>query len=205
MLSDRARVAGPKRGMRPVRQKKRARPDAAAQRGSRNSTLGVRREAGSRRIGWFTRVCMYREKRRRNAANASTCIAESRGVQVYRVANHSRQPTNNLLVFHVRFDSLSFRYLYLPGLLRISGISGILWQGCGCVTSRGWRVKKMKKQCTYTSESTSRHAIVYGRWLAGVSARELEPVIGVAFLPGVGLGVCLWFLTNLVKYLWRVG
>lgn len=57
----------------------------------------------------------------------------------------------------------------------------------------------------YTSESTSRRAIVYGRWFAGVSARELEPVIGVAFLPGVGLGVCLWFLANLVKYLWRVG
>lgn len=65
--------------------------------------------------------------------------------------------------------------------------------------------KKMKKQCMYTSESTSRHAIVYGRWFAGVSTRELEPVIGVAFLPGVGLGVCLWFLANLVKYLWRVG
>lgn len=37
-------------------------------------------------------------------------------------ANHSRRSPNNLLVFHVRFDSLSFRYLYLSDLLRISGI-----------------------------------------------------------------------------------
>lgn len=37
-------------------------------------------------------------------------------------ANHSRRSANNLLVFHVRFDSLSFRYLYLSDLLRISGI-----------------------------------------------------------------------------------
>lgn len=44
------------------------------------------------------------------------------GVRADRGANHSRQPANNLLVFHVRFDSLSFRYLYLPGPLRISGI-----------------------------------------------------------------------------------
>jgi len=38
-------------------------------------------------------------------------------------ANHSRRSANNLLVFHIRFDSLSFRYLYLSDLLRISGIS----------------------------------------------------------------------------------
>lgn len=37
-------------------------------------------------------------------------------------ANHSRRSANNLLVFHVRFDSLSFRYLYLSDLLRILGI-----------------------------------------------------------------------------------
>lgn len=221
MLSDRARVAGPKRGMRPVRQKKRARPDATAQRGSRNSTLGVRREAGSRRIGWFTRVCMYREKRRRNAANASTCIAESRGVQVYRVANHSRQPTNNLLVFHVRFDSLSFRYLYLPGLLRISGISGILWQGCGCVTSRGWRVKKKNEKTVYVhigKHVTPRNRVRpmvrwcfrartwtrdWGCFFAGGGARCLSLVFGqlgevslegrlaVKMNLGVGVGV-LW-------------
>lgn len=36
--------------------------------------------------------------------------------------NHSRRSANNLLVFHVQFDSLSFRYLYLSDLLRISGI-----------------------------------------------------------------------------------
>lgn len=50
---------------------------------------------------------------------------------------------NNLLVFHVRFDSLSFRYLYLPGPLRISGISGIS-RAWGLGRRRGEREKRKK-------------------------------------------------------------
>lgn len=65
-------------------------------------------------------------------------------------------PANNLLVFHVRFDSLSFRYLYLPGPLRISGISGISRAGGWGALRGGRREKKKgknkrgKKQNVYT-------------------------------------------------------
>lgn len=159
MLSDRARVAGPKRGMRPGSGKKRARPE-------RSEYSRYRPGTGRVQDGYRSEGCA-REERRRNATNASTCIAESRGVQVHRVANHSRQPANNLLVFHVRFDSLSFCYLYLPGLLRISRI---LPQG-GRVASRGWRFQpgkkeRGKKRDTCTSgrgrNGASRHATLHG-------------------------------------------
>lgn len=67
-------------------------------------------------------------------------------------------PANNLLVFHVRFDSLSFRYLYLPGPLRISGISGISRAGgWGALRGLGGggrkkkeKIKGGKKQNVYT-------------------------------------------------------
>lgn len=53
---------------------------------------------------------------------SSTCIAGSRGVQVHRGANHSRQPANNVLVVTRDLIHYRSRYLYLPGLQRISGI-----------------------------------------------------------------------------------
>lgn len=67
-------------------------------------------------------------------------------------------PANNLLVFHVRFDSLSFRYLYLPGPLRISGISGISRAGgWGALRGLGGGGRKKKEKIKGGKNRTCTH------------------------------------------------
>lgn len=68
---------------------------------------------------------------------------------------------NNLLVFHVRFDSLSFRYLYLPGPLRISGISGI---------SRAWGLGRRREE---GGGERKKEKIKGGKKRNGVHTREV--------------------------------
>lgn len=86
------------------------------------------REEKGRKNAWVAQGDGRERGVRRNECCAENCIARERegerksGMQVQPRANHSRRSANNLLVFHVRFDSLSFRYLYLPDPLRILGI-----------------------------------------------------------------------------------
>ena len=124
---------GPKPGMRPVcgggrkkkkkKKKKKSGPASTVwprdeDRESLVRERGVARSDASE--GYAPRVCAERgTERRRNAADASSDqhrgIGRRAGIHAWPIIRGS--PANNLLVFHVRFDSLSFRYLYLPGLL----------------------------------------------------------------------------------------
>lgn len=137
MLSDRARVAGPKRGMRPVRQKKRARPDATAQRGSRNSTLGVRREAGSRRIG-VVHACVYAE---RNGGEARPMLRPaSRNREACR---YSAWPiiraSRPITYWFFTYDLIHYHsVIYIcPACCEFRGFRGFCDKGVGASRARG--------------------------------------------------------------------
>lgn len=105
----------------------------------RGTTLPRRPSKGE---GVCVRACWQRrgERRGSNAAwTRAACSRREEGGGVSRGQSFAPPPPapNNLLVFHVRFDSLSFRYLYLPGPLRISGISGI---------SRAWGLGRRREE-----------------------------------------------------------
>jgi len=101
--SERARRGKPRRaGERQTHSCER--PRGVARRvGRREGGGGEKKEEAERRGGRVARRSGVKEGKRVRAGTPR--------------ANHSRRLANNLLVFRIRFDSLSFRYLYLSDLL----------------------------------------------------------------------------------------
>lgn len=116
----------------------------------------------TRRKGWLERgrgcVCA-RASRGGTTERRGQCLDPRRVFEgVSRGQSFAPPPANNLLVFHVRFDSLSFRYLYLPGPLRISGISGISRAGgWGALRGLGGGGRKKKEKIKGGKNRTCTH------------------------------------------------
>lgn len=159
-LSDRARVACRPETRKKERKKREREKEGRATRDEDRDNPSP--FLATRRKGWLERgrgcVCA-RASRGGTTERRGQCLDPRRVFEgVSRGQSFAPPPANNLLVFHVRFDSLSFRYLYLPGPLRISGISGISRAGgWGALRGLGGGGRKKKEKIKGGKNRTCTH------------------------------------------------